>query len=215
MSENFYRIKLEYLEKITKEIYKSNLIVIASRPAMGKSTVIFNIAKYYVVYEDTPVCIFSLEISKQSIIDNFNELSSNKVFINDIPVSVEEIKDKCIQLKKEKGIGAIFIDYLQLISTEKKIKSIEQEREYISLELKDLAEELNVPIILASKLSKDIELRENKLPGLSDFKYSSSLIKVADVIIFLYRDYNTDNEDEMEIIFAKNVNTGIYGDIIC
>lgn len=197
--------KIKYIIEFFKN---GSLGVIASRPGMGKSTLLFNIAKYYAVDKNVPVAIFNLELSKQYIIEKFKDLSNKNVIIDDAPgISIEEIKYKCSNFKDDKNIGVVLIDYIQLVSTERNTKSREQELAHISLELKKLSQELNVPIIITSQLSNEAELRQDKRPILNDLRYNGSLTQDADVIIFLYRDdyYNKNiDNNEVEVIVAKN-----------
>lgn len=199
---------MEEIKNIIQQFRNGSLGVIASRPSMGKSTFLFNIAKYYAVDKGTSVALFNLEVSKEYIIEKFKDLSNENVFIDDTPaILVEEIKDKCTNLKDDKDIGVVLIDYIQLVSTEKHNRSREQELAHISFELKKLAQELNVPIIITSQLSKEAELRQDKRPVLNDLRYNGSLTQDADVIIFLYRDdyYNKNiDNNEVEVIVAKN-----------
>ena len=137
------------------------------------------------------------------------KLSDIKLYIDDTPaITIEEIKEKCIRLKQERNIDLVVIDYFQLIDTDKFIEDAKQQTTYISNELKKLTEELNIPIIVTSQLPRELELREDKRPVLKDLKYSGSLIKDADIIMFLYRDYyynvNTKYMDEAELLIAKN-----------
>ena len=229
------------LDYAIKGLNKSNLIVIASRPAMGKTTLAFNIATHVATKENTPVAIFSLEMSKEQCInriissqalvensklytgkledDDWNkieetigELSETQLYINDTPgISIDEIREKCIKLKEEKNIGLVVIDYFQLLGCNISCNSCEQEIS-ISRALKKMAEELNIPIIAISELSRRPEERfyqgEDPRPNLNDLEYSRSLVKDADVIMLLYRyDYyyqDIERENIAEIIIAKN-----------
>ena len=198
---------------MSKHLYM-DFIILASRPAMGKSAFALNIAVNVAVDGKIPVAIFSLEMLKEQCIErmiaqksavNINdgltnqvklaikELADAPIYIDDTPaISIDEIKAKCKKLKNEKNIGLIIIDYLQLIKDGKD--------KNICKELKNLSEELNVPILVTSQLSRRPEERfkkgENPRPILSD------------VIILLYREdyYNTDseNKDIAELIIAKN-----------
>lgn len=227
------------LNNLIKGLNKGSLNVIASKPATGKTTLLLSIVKNIVLKEKRNVAIFSLEMSKEAVINKFlcnhamldlnkaiisqpeqekciNRLSTIKlqseseIYIYDKPgITIEQISKKCTKLKEDKNIDLIAIDYLQLITTEEIEKSKEQEKSKIASELKELAKELNIPIIITSQLSKDLESRENKTPALSDFKYSSSLKQYADVIMFLFRNNKSfENKDMVELIVAKNE----YGD---
>ena len=210
------QILLDEAVTMEEELYlhKSSLNVIASRPNLGKTTLLLNIATN-AIFQNKSVVIFSLEMSKDYIINRFNCLLSEQVYIDDTPaVTVEAIREKCIKLKKEQSLDLILIDYFQLITTEKHFKDKEQEISYISSKLKTLAQELDISIIVSTQLSKDLELREDKRPLLSDLK--GTFIQDADVIMFLYRDdyynKNTDNKGITEVIIVKN-NYGNCGTI--
>jgi len=215
------------------------LIVLGSRPAMGKSTLALNIATNIAVREKMPILYFNLEISKERIIkniiisesmvkrDKFENsdleekdwekisqavlgLKEANIYIDDkTGISIDEICEKSRKMRKEKGIKFIVIDYIQLISYNKnELLSREQEMSMISLKLKELAKELDIPILVVSHLSRDTEKREDHRPILSDLRYSGSLAQDADVILFLYRDDYYNPESEMlhiaEVIVAKN-----------
>ena len=202
------KTNFENLDKVISKLNNSSLIVIAGRPSMGKSTLAFNIATNVVKKEGIPVAIFSLEMSKEYICNNFidNSLEDTKIIIEETPgISVENIRKKCIRLKQEKNIGLVIIDYLQLISTE--------EISTISQVLKHLAEELNISIIITSQLSREPDIRfkagQNPKPTLNDFGYSSDIVEYADVILLLYRENyyypNSEKEDILEVNIAKSV----------
>lgn len=204
-------------------INEPSLNIIAGRPAMGKSTLAFNIAVNIAQKEKVPIAIFSLEISKEYINNKIinNSLVDTKIIIEDTPgISVENIRKQCIRLKQEENIGLVVIDYLQLISTEKKT-SREQELSNIGLSLKKLAEELKIPILVTSQLSKEPERRykegQDPRPTLKDFGYSSDIIKCADKIMLLYKDDyynpNSNKKNILEINIAKNKN-GRLGTIV-
>ena len=231
------------LDYAIKGLNKSNLIVIASRPAMGKTALALNIATHVATKENIPVAIFSLEMLSEQLtsrilcseamvdsnkvrkakLDNVDwkkimrtseQLSKFEIYINDIPgISINEIKEKCIKLKQDKDIGLVVIDYLQLIQgSNKNYNSREQEISAISLSLKNLAQELNIPIIVLSSVSRTADTRfykgEDPRPILEDIKYSGTIVQDADIIMFLYRDdyYNLDSEKKgiAEVIIAKN-----------
>lgn len=230
------------LDCAIKGLNDSSLIVIASRPAMGKTTLVFNIATHVAIKENIPVAIFNLEMSKeqctnrilgslamvensklnqgkldekelQKVVKISEQLSKAEIYIEDMPsMYVQEIKEKCRELKFEKNIGLVVIDYLQLIKTNKKWTTREEEIAEISFELKKIAKELNIPIIVTSQLPKTPEkifcIEEDYRPTYIDLRDSVSLIKDANVLLFLYREdyYNKDskNKNIAEVIIAKN-----------
>ena len=211
------------LDKIITGLHNSSLNVIAGRPNMGKSSLAFNIAVNVAKKEKVSVAIFSLEISKEYICNKFidSNLLDTQIIIDDTPaLSVENIRKQCIRLKQEENIGLVVIDYLQLISTEKKT-SREQELSNIGLSLKKLAEELKIPILVTSQLSKEPERRykegQDPRPTLKDFGYSSDIVEYADTIMLLYKDDyynpNSNKKNILEINIAKNKN-GRLGTIV-
>lgn len=224
------------LDYAIKGLNNSNLIVIGSRPAMGKTALALNIATHVATKENIPVAIFSLDMSReqctkrilssQALVENnklntgkLNEeewekviktseqLSNAEIYIDDtVGISINKIREKCIKLKQEKNIGLILIDSLQLILSNKKCNTREEEDSEVSSALKELAQELNIPIIVTYQLSRALEEREDKRPILSDIK--DDIIKNSDVVMFLHRDdyYNPYSEKKniAELIIAKN-----------
>ena len=186
------------LDKKTAGLHGSELILIAARPAMGKSAFALNIGSYAATRANVPVAIFSLEMSKEQVgnrilcsealVDSNNvrtgelndeelgklaetsgELSQAPIYIDDTPgISVMEIRAKCRKLKLEKNIGLVIIDYLQLIQGSGKTSSREQEIAEISRSLKILAKEIEVPVIALSQLSRAVEARPDHRPMHSD-----------------------------------------------
>ena len=213
------------LNNYTGGFQNSDLIIIAGRPSMGKTSlglnIILNSAKYFMRKDSNKqsVGFFSLEMSSEQIasrilsietkIDNskirvgklnnreFRNLS-NKIFhLNQIPIIIDDnpglsismIRSKARKMKRENNIGMLFIDYLQLISSDKRYKENRvQEIAEISRGLKIIAKELNIPVITASQLSRAVELRENKRPILSDLRESGNIEQDADIVIFIYRE---------------------------
>lgn len=218
------------LDRMTAGLHGSEFILIAARPAMGKSAFALNIGTYAATRANIPVVIFSLEMSKEQVgnrilcsealVDSNNvrtgelndeelsklaeasgELSQAPIYVDDTPgISVMEIRAKCRKLKLEKNIGLVIIDYLQLIQGSGKSSSREQEIAEISRSLKILAKELNVPVIALSQLSRAVESRPEHRPMLSDLRESGSIEQDADIVMFLYRD-DYYNEDSPD----KNV----------
>ena len=203
------------LDNIITGLHNSSLNVIAGRPNMGKSSLAFNIAVNVAKIEKVSVAIFSLEISKEYICNKFidSNLLDTQIIIDDTPaLSVENIRKQCIRLKQEENIGLVVIDYLQLISIDNETNR-KQELSTISRFLKNLAEELDIPILVTSQLSKEPERRykegQDPRPTLKDFGYSSDIIKCADTILLLYRDEyyypNIDKKNSLEINIAKSM----------
>lgn len=230
-------------DKVTSGLQKSDLILIAARPSMGKTALALNLA-LNAALKNNVVAIFSLEMSKEQIghrllsahsgIDSLklntgnldeNEiieiantvdyLSGIKLFIDDTAaISILELRSKARRLKNERGLDLIIIDYLQLMQGGKSSRGNEfnrqQEISEISRSLKALARELKVPVVALSQLSRNVELRADKRPLLSDLRESGSLEQDADIVLFLYREeyYNqeTENTNIAEVIIAKNRN---------
>lgn len=197
---------------------KTDLILVAARPAMGKSAFAMNLAQNIAVRAGGSVAIFSLEMSKEqlmlrmiaaeSMVDltkiqngNLNEkewisianaiapLSQSNVYFDDTPgISVMEMKSKCRRLKLEKGLDVVLVDYLQLMQGDKRAENRQQEISAISRNLKMLAKELDCPVIALSQLSRAPELRSDRRPILSDLRESGAIEQDADIVMFLYRD---------------------------
>ena len=220
----------------------SDLILVAARPSMGKTAFVLNIAQYIAFKKNKAVAIFSLEMSKEQLVNRLFSLESqvdaqslrtgnmkdsdwekliegagvigkSKLIIDDTPgISISELRSKCRKYKLEHGLDIVIIDYLQLMtgSVGKSSESRQQEISEISRALKELARELNVPVIALSQLSRAVESRPDKRPMLSDLRESGAIEQDADVVMFIYRDeyYNKDSEfkKQAEIIIAKQRN---------
>ena len=204
----------ENLDKIITKLNNSSLKVIAGRPSMGKSTIAFNIAVN--LAKKIPVAIFSLEMSKEYVLNNIidSNLLDTQIIIDDTPnISITEIEKRCRKSKAANNVGLVIIDYLQLILVDNETNR-EQELSTISQILKKLAEELNIPILVTSQLSKEPDIRYkteiDPRPTLEDFGYSSGIIKYADTIMLLYRDdyynLNSDKKNVLEINVVKSTN---------
>ncbi|WP_374017809.1 replicative DNA helicase [Paenibacillus thiaminolyticus] len=229
------------LDKMTSGFQRSDLIIVAARPSVGKTAFALNIAQNVGVRAKETVAIFSLEMSASQLVqrmicaesnvdagrlrtgqledDDWEKLtmsiaalSEAEVYIDDTPgVTVADIRAKCRRLKKERGLGMILIDYLQLIHGRGKPgENRQQEVSEISRTLKQIARELEVPVIALSQLSRGVEQRQDKRPMMSDLRESGSIEQDADIVAFLYRDdyYNQDTEKKniIEIIIAKQRN---------
>ena len=206
------------LDARTAGLQKSDLILIAARPSMGKTAFVLNIAQYMAFRKDVTVAIFSLEMSKEQLVNRLLAMESHvdsqnmrtgnlkdedwtklvegadiigrsNLIIDDTPgISIAEMRSKCRKYKLEHNLGIIMIDYLQLMSGSGKSDSRQQEISDISRSLKALARELNVPVIALSQLSRAVEQRPDHRPMLSDLRESGAIEQDADVVMFLYRD---------------------------
>ena len=188
---------------------KPKLIILGGRPATGKTRLALNIASNIADKQKIPVAIFDLEWSKQMIINNYKELDSDNVFINDNPgTEIQEICNITRKLKQEKDLKVVVIDYLQLIGFDYSIGQLSEYEMHSKCVkyLKKLSNELNITILLTSQLSRNCEKRTDKRPILSDIVPDSSKIddrsKYADIVCLLYKDSN----NITELIVAKNTN---------
>ncbi|ABP67066.1 replicative DNA helicase [Caldicellulosiruptor saccharolyticus DSM 8903] len=228
-------------DRMTAGLQPSDLILIAARPAMGKTSFALNIVQHAALRAGVPVAIFSLEMSKEQLVTrmicseamidshklrtgNLEDeewkkfakalalLSNAPIYIDDTPaITVSEMRAKCRRLKlKEKGLGLVMVDYLQLMTARGRFESKQQEIAEISRSLKALARELNVPVLALSQLSRAPETRADHRPILSDLRESGAIEQDADIVAFLYRDeyYNpdTDKKHIAELIIAKHRN---------
>lgn len=225
-------------------LQKSDLIVLASRPSQGKTAFALNIARYLAVQEKIPVGIFSLEMSKDQIVDRLiaaeagvslwklrtgklltegdvdelalvyeagERLKLSPIFIDDSPtLNNLQIRTMSRRLKHEIGeLGLIVIDYLQLVRTSKNFESRVQEVTEISKSLKELARELEVPVLAISQLSREPEKRISSIPKLSDLRESGSIEQDSDVVIFIHRPKEgiaNLPSNQVNIIIAKHRN---------
>ena len=213
ISSGFY--DLDYK---TAGFHPSQLILVAARPAMGKTAFVLNIAEHVAVKEKIATAVFSLEMSKEElckrilsmngkidaqamrtgelqdddwgkIVESAKNVGESKLILDDTPgISISELRSKCRKYKLEHDIGLIIIDYLQLMSGSKNQESRQQEISEISRSLKSLARELEVPVIALSQLSRAVEQRPDKRPMLSDLRESGAIEQDADVVMFIYRD---------------------------
>ena len=199
-------------------LQKSDLILLAARPSMGKTALGLNIALNSALLGNTKVGVFSLEMSKEQLVQRMlssashvdlqkiisgklNEddwlkivkamgpLSETEMYIDDTPgITLMEMKAKCRKLKIEKGLDLIVVDYLQLMESDSSSESRQQEISSISRGLKALAKEMDCPVVALSQLSRAPELRSDHRPILSDLRESGAIEQDADVVLFLYRD---------------------------
>ena len=205
-------------DEMTSGLQPSDLIIVAARPAMGKTSFCMNIAQYVGLKTDKTVGVFSLEMSKEQLvlrmlcgesrvdmhklrsgflsekdweklIQGVSELSQSKLFIDDTPaLSVMEMRAKARRLKLEHDLDLLVVDYLQLMQGRGRFDNRTQEIGNISRALKGLAKELNIPIVAVSQLSRAPEARGDHRPQLSDLRESGALEQDADVVAFIYRE---------------------------
>lgn len=196
----------------------ANLLILAARPGTGKTAMILNIAQHVAVKEKIPVGIFSLEMSKEELVDRMlvsqadidawklktgkltdddftrlseamGELAEAPIFIDDTPgINIIEMRTKARRLQVEQGVKLIIIDYLQLADSGRRFDNRVQEVSVISQSMKNLARELRVPVLACSQLSRAVEARGTRVPELSDLRESGSIEQDADVVLFLYRE---------------------------
>ena len=213
------------LNKKINGLQRTDLILLAARPAMGKTAFALSLARNAAVKGKASVMIFSLEMAKEQLTqrllsmeskvdlqtlktgrlerrdwDDLNValdiLSNSNIHIDDTAgISIMEMKSKCRRLKAEAGLDLVIIDYLQLMNPEGKADSRTQEISVISRNLKLLARELDCPVLVLSQLSRAPEQRTDHRPMLSDLRESGSIEQDADIVIFLYRDEYYNKED--------------------
>jgi len=206
------------LDHETSGFQKSDLVIIAGRPGMGKSMFVQNIAQYVACECRIPVGLFSLEMSKEQLLMRMlaseanvsfqnlrtgflsepdwpkltiaaGSLNEAPIFIDDTPgIGVMELRAIARRFKAEHDAGLIIIDYLQLMQGRGKVESRQQEISEISRSLKGLAKEISVPLIACSQLSRQVENRPDKRPQLSDLRESGAIEQDADLVLFLYRE---------------------------
>jgi replicative DNA helicase len=227
------------LDALTNGFHPGNMIVLAARPAVGKSTLGLDIARYASIHKRETSVIFSLEMSRSEItmrmlsaearvpLNNIRsgqlgeeewakmarrmgEISDAPLFIDDSPnLSLMEIRAKARRLKQRHNLKLVVIDYLQLMTSGKKVENRQQEVSEFSRHLKLLAKELNVPVVAISQLNRSPEQRSDKKPMLSDLRESGSIEQDADVVILLHREdlYDSQNRSgEADLIVAKHRN---------
>ena len=226
------------LNKKINGLQRTDLILVAGRSAMGKTAFALNLVQNAAIKGNASVAVFSLEMSKEQLAQRMIAAQSNvelkkmktgtlndadwpriisamavmsdaKIFIDDTPgIKINELRSKCRKLKMEQGLDLVMIDYLQLMESDSKNESRQQEISKISRSLKILAKELDCPVVALSQLSRAPEQRADHRPVLSDLRESGAIEQDADIVMFLYRDeyYHSDSErkDLAEIIIAKN-----------
>lgn len=205
-------------DEMTAGLQKSDLIIVAGRPSMGKTAFALNLGMRAALNEGVATAVFSLEMSKEQLMTRLlacqarvnlgnlrtgylqdddwlklqtaaNDFANAPLFIDDTPaLSTLELRARCRRLKAEHNLGLVVVDYLQLMRSSRRIDSREQEISDISRSLKALAKELNIPVIALSQLNRKVEERKPPRPMLSDLRESGAIEQDADVILFLYRD---------------------------
>ncbi|MFR4985767.1 MAG: replicative DNA helicase [Lachnospirales bacterium] len=250
--ENLYRNKSKVtgietgfadFDMKTSGLQNSDFILIAGRPSMGKTAFAINIAQYAALRKNVTTAIFSLEMSKEQLVNRMictealvdaqklrtgdiqsddwykiaeavSSLSEAPIYIDDkSSITIPELRAKCRRLKKDKDLGLVVIDYLQLMNGNTRNENRQQEISSISRALKGLARELNVPVVALSQLSRAVEQRKPPKPMLSDLRESGAIEQDADLVCFLYREeyYNpeTDKRGQAEVIIAKQRNGSV------
>lgn len=223
------------LDYKTSGLQPSDFILIAARPSMGKTALVLNIAQYIAFHENMSIAVFSLEMSKEQLVNrlfslesrvdaqvlrsgNLNDsewekliegagvIGNSNLIIDDTPgISISELRSKCRKYKLEHDLKLIIIDYLQLMSGNGRNDSRQQEISEISRSLKGLARELNVPVIALSQLSRAVEQRPDHRPMLSDLRESGAIEQDADVVMFIYRDDYYNKDSDMKNIAEINI----------
>lgn len=231
---------LKNMDRILNGLQESNLIILAARPSVGKSSLAINIAEYAAVTKKAPVGIFSLEMSREQLVDRMlssqsgvdnwkistgnlsdqdfkdlgdamGELAEAPIYIDDTPgISIMEMRTKARRLHLDKGLKLLIVDYLQL-ARGRNLENRVQEVSEISQALKNIARELKIPVLACAQLSRAVEQRGGKVPQLSDLRESGSIEQDSDVVMFLYR---PDEEDRsyIKLLVSKHRN-GPTGDI--
>lgn len=211
------------LDKKLAGFQESNLIILAARPALGKTSFALNITANIAIKNKQPVGFFSLEMSKEELVDRLlvgtadidawrlktgrlsdddyqkiteamGELSDAPIFIDDTPgISILEMRAKARKLKAQSDLKLLIVDYLQLADSGRRFDSRVQEVSFISQGLKNLARELRIPVLAISQLSRAVEQRGTKKPQLSDLRESGSIEQDSDVVMFLYQEEETED----------------------
>lgn len=210
---------LNGLDRMLAGLQNTDLLILAARPAMGKTALGLNIAQHAAMRSGVPTAIFSLEMSKeqlvlrlltaeakvdaskvktgmltdedwQLLIKAAEKMYDAPIYIDDTPgLSIHELRSKVRRLKQEKGLGFLVVDYLQLMTGSAKTASREQEISEISRGLKGIAKELTIPVMALSQLNRSLESRTDKRPMMSDLRESGAIEQDADIIMFIYRDW--------------------------
>ncbi len=207
----------EKLDYITSGLQPADLVIVAARPGLGKTSLSLNIASHAALEHDMAIGIFSLEMTKEQLmlrmlsnkskvnyssirsgyikdedleklVHAADELGQSKIYIDDTPaISVLEIRAKARRQQRDKGLDLIIVDYLQLMRGSRRVESREREIAEISGSLKALAKELSIPIIAISQLSRQTETRSDRRPQLADLRESGAIEQDADLVLFIHR----------------------------
>jgi replicative DNA helicase len=225
---------------------KSDLLIVAGRPGQGKSAFLLSVAKHAAQIHKKHVAVFSLEMSNEQLVQRLishetridsqrlrlgqlreeemdlfvhaaSVLGDTPIFLDDTPaISALELRTKCRRLHAEHSIDLVIVDYLQLMTGDTRSDNRVQEVSYISRNLKTLARELNVPVLVAAQLSRAVEQRHGQRPMLSDLRESGSIEQDADVVMFIYHPDDWDNDplrkDVSSILLEKH-RTGPVGQV--
>ena len=216
------------LDRMTAGFQPSDLIVLAGRPSMGKTALALNIAQHTAIDEDVPVAIFSLEMSREQLVqrmlcaeskvdssrvrtgrlntDDFTRLARGAGHLNTAPIWIDdtpalspiELRAKVRRLHAEVGVGLVVLDYMQLMSGGDRAENRQQEISAISRSLKGIAKEVGVPLLALSQLSRAPEQREGNRPRLSDLRESGAIEQDADVVLFIFREEMHRKPEEVE-----------------
>jgi replicative DNA helicase len=232
------------IDEKTSGFGRGDLIIVAGRPSMGKTTFSNCVVDHIAVVEKLPVLYFSIEVSRQHLVRNMlcsrarvelqrvrrgtidneevekltraaGELMEAPIFVDDTAgANVLQLRAKARRIKQKHGLGLVVVDYLQLMETGR-AENRQQEIAQISRQLKAMARELDVPVLAISQLNRSVDSREDRRPRMSDLRESGALEQDADLILFLYREYQykptEENRHEAEVVIAKQRNgpTGI------
>lgn len=221
----------------------SNLLILAARPGQGKTAFVLNVAQYVATHEGQPVGFFSLEMSKEELVDRLlvaqadvdawrlktgrlseddfsrlseamGELAEAPLFIDDTPgISIMEMRTKARRLQHEKGLKLLVADYLQLVDPGRRFDNRVQEVSMVSQSLKNLARELRIPVLAVSQLSRAVEARGSKVPQLADLRESGAIEQDADVVMFLYRTDDEVSEEMLTKLLIAKHRNGPLGEI--
>jgi len=224
------------LDRILQGMQPSDLLIVAGRPGMGKTSLLLSIVKYAAQAHKKHIAVFTLEMSSEQLAQRLvaqetgidmqrmrsgkleeeewplfthavEVLGDVRLFLDDTPaITPLQMRSKCRRLHMEYELDLIVVDYLQLMSGGGRFENRVQEVSYISRQLKVLARDLNVPVLAAAQLSRAVEQRADKHPILSDLRESGSIEMDADVVMFLYRPEDGDLSNQVEVIVAKHRN---------